>query len=114
MPTGTSPPVPASAAPAILVRGLHKRFGETVAVKSLDLQVQRGECGDADDRSGKIELEEAAEQGHTRPDVALWQRDGLNLLELFEKSVRHGGSVWARSQTVATRECSGGTRDRRN
>lgn len=29
---------------AIRVRGLHKRFGETVAVKSLDLEVRRGEC----------------------------------------------------------------------
>ena len=32
------------ASPAIRVRGLHKRFGETVAVKSLDLEVRRGEC----------------------------------------------------------------------
>ncbi|MFL5539556.1 MAG: ATP-binding cassette domain-containing protein [Longimicrobiaceae bacterium] len=30
--------------PAIRVRGLHKRFGETVAVKALDLEVRRGEC----------------------------------------------------------------------
>ena len=30
--------------PAIHVRGLHKRFGDTVAVKSLDLEVRRGEC----------------------------------------------------------------------
>jgi ABC-2 type transport system ATP-binding protein len=29
---------------AIRCRGLHKRFGETVAVRSLDLDVQRGEC----------------------------------------------------------------------
>jgi ABC-2 type transport system ATP-binding protein len=29
---------------AIRCRALHKRFGETVAVKSLDLEVQRGEC----------------------------------------------------------------------
>jgi len=29
---------------AIRCRGLHKRFGETVAVKSLDLDVRRGEC----------------------------------------------------------------------
>jgi ABC-2 type transport system ATP-binding protein len=26
------------------VRGLHKRFGDTVAVKALDLEVRRGEC----------------------------------------------------------------------
>ena len=30
--------------PAIRCRGLHKRFGETVAVRSLDLEVRRGEC----------------------------------------------------------------------
>ncbi|HEV2735437.1 MAG TPA: ABC transporter ATP-binding protein [Longimicrobiaceae bacterium] len=29
---------------AIRCRGLHKRFGDTVAVKSLDLEVFRGEC----------------------------------------------------------------------
>ena len=31
-------------APAIRCRGLHKRFGETVAVRALDLEVRRGEC----------------------------------------------------------------------
>jgi ABC-2 type transport system ATP-binding protein len=35
---------PNSEAPAIRCRALHKRFGETVAVKSLDLEVRRGEC----------------------------------------------------------------------
>jgi ABC-2 type transport system ATP-binding protein len=30
--------------PAISVRGLQKRFGDTVAVRHLDLQVRRGEC----------------------------------------------------------------------
>ncbi len=29
---------------AVVCRGLHKRFGDTVAVKSLDLEVRRGEC----------------------------------------------------------------------
>jgi ABC-2 type transport system ATP-binding protein len=29
---------------AIRCRGLHKRFGETVAVKALDLDVRQGEC----------------------------------------------------------------------
>lgn len=29
---------------AIRCRGLHKRFGDTVAVRSLDLEVRRGEC----------------------------------------------------------------------
>ncbi|HEX6746029.1 MAG TPA: ABC transporter ATP-binding protein [Longimicrobium sp.] len=42
MPTGTQSS--AVDTPAILVRGLHKRFGETVAVKALDLEVRRGEC----------------------------------------------------------------------
>jgi ABC-2 type transport system ATP-binding protein len=32
------------AGPAIRCRGLHKRFGETVAVRALDLEVRRGEC----------------------------------------------------------------------
>lgn len=30
--------------PAIRCRGLHKRFGDTIAVQSLDLDVARGEC----------------------------------------------------------------------
>ncbi|HET7460792.1 MAG TPA: ABC transporter ATP-binding protein [Longimicrobium sp.] len=38
------PPPPDATTPAIRCRGLHKRFGETVAVKSLDLEVRRGEC----------------------------------------------------------------------
>jgi ABC-2 type transport system ATP-binding protein len=33
-----------NAQPAIRCRGLHKRFGATVAVRSLDLEVRRGEC----------------------------------------------------------------------
>jgi ABC-2 type transport system ATP-binding protein len=36
--------VAADAAPAIRCRGLHKRFGETVALRSVDLEVRRGEC----------------------------------------------------------------------
>jgi ABC-2 type transport system ATP-binding protein len=31
-------------AAAIRCRGLHKRFGDTVAVKSVDLEIRRGEC----------------------------------------------------------------------
>ena len=42
MPTGTQSSAPET--PAIFVRGLHKRFGDTVAVKALDLEVRRGEC----------------------------------------------------------------------
>jgi ABC-2 type transport system ATP-binding protein len=30
--------------PALRCRGLHKRFGSTVAVRALDLEVRRGEC----------------------------------------------------------------------
>jgi ABC-2 type transport system ATP-binding protein len=30
--------------PAIRCRGLHKRFGETVALQSVDLEIRRGEC----------------------------------------------------------------------
>ncbi|MDB4951735.1 MAG: ABC-type multidrug transport system, ATPase component [Gemmatimonadetes bacterium] len=42
-PSPESPPAHGDA-PAIRCRGLHKRFGDTVAVKSLDLEVRRGEC----------------------------------------------------------------------
>jgi len=31
-------------APAIRCRGLHKRFGDLVALRSLDLEIRRGEC----------------------------------------------------------------------
>jgi ABC-2 type transport system ATP-binding protein len=34
----------ATPGPAIRCRGLHKRFGETVAVRALDLEVRQGEC----------------------------------------------------------------------
>jgi ABC-2 type transport system ATP-binding protein len=37
-------PAPADGGVAILCRGLHKRFGETIAVRSVDLEVRRGEC----------------------------------------------------------------------
>ena len=33
-----------AAAVALRCRGLHRRFGETVAIRSLDLEVRRGEC----------------------------------------------------------------------
>jgi ABC-2 type transport system ATP-binding protein len=39
------PDVPQSVdTPAIRCRALHKRFGQTVAVRSLDLEIRRGEC----------------------------------------------------------------------
>jgi ABC-2 type transport system ATP-binding protein len=44
VPTYPEPPPPDQPALAIRCRGLHKRFGETVAVKALDLDVRRGEC----------------------------------------------------------------------
>ena len=40
--------------------------------------------------AGEVELQEVPEQGLAGPDVALRQRCGLDLLKLFEKSVRHG------------------------
>ncbi|HEU0013026.1 MAG TPA: ABC transporter ATP-binding protein, partial [Longimicrobium sp.] len=44
-PIAPTPPDPAAAdAPALRCRGLHKRFGQTVAVRALDLEVRRGEC----------------------------------------------------------------------
>jgi ABC-2 type transport system ATP-binding protein len=42
--TASTDTVPADVAPAIRCRGLHKRFGETVALQSVDLEVRRGEC----------------------------------------------------------------------
>jgi ABC-2 type transport system ATP-binding protein len=44
VPTYPEPPPPDPSTLAIRCRGLHKRFGETVAVKALDLDVRRGEC----------------------------------------------------------------------
>jgi ABC-2 type transport system ATP-binding protein len=34
----------AARSPAIRCRGLHKRFGSTIAVRSVDLEIMRGEC----------------------------------------------------------------------
>ncbi len=36
--------MPSNPTPAIRCRALHKRFGATVAVRALDLEVRRGEC----------------------------------------------------------------------
>jgi ABC-2 type transport system ATP-binding protein len=41
---GTGARVEREEGPAIRCRGLHKRFGATIAVRSLDLEVRRGEC----------------------------------------------------------------------
>ena len=53
-------------------------------------QVERPERGDAHAGPGEVELQQPSEQGLARPDVALRQRYGLDLLKLFEKSVGHG------------------------
>ena len=53
-------------------------------------QVERAEGGYADGAAGEVELEEVPEQGLAGPYVAFRQRCGLDLLKLFEKSVRHG------------------------
>ena len=46
MTTSSPSPAPASAAagpaPALLIRGMTKRFGDTVAVQDADLRVERG------------------------------------------------------------------------
>ena len=69
-------------------RGLHDQRG--VDREEQPGQVQRREDRDARDGSREVELQEPSEQGRARPDVALRQREGLNLLQLFQKSVRHG------------------------
>jgi ABC-2 type transport system ATP-binding protein len=43
-PDGSAEVREAEAGPAILCRGLRKAFGETVAVRRLDLEIRRGEC----------------------------------------------------------------------
>ncbi|MER6446728.1 sugar ABC transporter ATP-binding protein [Streptomyces venezuelae] len=40
--TGASPPSPSGAAPLVRVRGLSKRFGGTLALDSVDLDIRRG------------------------------------------------------------------------
>lgn len=56
--------------PAIRCRGLYKRFGSTVAVRSLDLEVRRGECFGllGPNGAGKTTTIEILE-GLTRPDA---------------------------------------------
>ena len=74
----------AGAGPAIRCRGLHKRFGDTVAVKRLDLDVRRGECFGllGPNGAGKTTTIEILE-GLTAPDGGeveilgmRWEREG--------------------------------------
>jgi ABC-2 type transport system ATP-binding protein len=73
--------------PAIRCRGLHKRFGDTIAVKSLDLDVRRGECFGllGPNGAGKTTTIEILE-GLTNPDAGeveilglTWERDANEL-----------------------------------
>jgi ABC-2 type transport system ATP-binding protein len=77
------PPSPPGGTPAIRCRGLHKRFGEVVAVKALDLEVRRGECFGllGPNGAGKTTTVEILE-GLTAPDAGevevlgmRWERD---------------------------------------
>jgi ABC-2 type transport system ATP-binding protein len=76
-----------SPSPAIRCRGLHKRYGETVAVRSLDLEIQRGECYGllGPNGAGKTTTVEILE-GLTAPDAGeveilgmTWPRDALRI-----------------------------------
>ncbi len=76
-----------SAAPAIRCRGLHKRYGDTVAVRSLDLEIRRGECFGllGPNGAGKTTTVEILE-GLTPPDAGeveilglRWSRDAQAL-----------------------------------
>src|SRR5690349_24929413 len=80
---------PDNDAPAIRCRALHKRFGETVAVKSLDLEVRRGECFGllGPNGAGKTTTIEILEglQGADAGEVEIlgmrWDRDGQRIRE---------------------------------
>src|SRR5688572_25058271 len=76
-------------APAIRCRALHKRFGQTVAVRSLDLEVRRGECFGllGPNGAGKTTTIEVLE-GLQRPDGGeveilgmRWERDEAAIRE---------------------------------
>jgi len=73
--------------PAIRCRGLHKRYGETVAVRHLDLEISRGECYGllGPNGAGKTTTVEILE-GLTVPDAGdveilgmTWPRDSLRI-----------------------------------
>ncbi|HEU0054489.1 MAG TPA: ABC transporter ATP-binding protein [Longimicrobium sp.] len=81
--------LPRDGATAIRCRGLHKRFGELVAVKSLDLEVRRGECFGllGPNGAGKTTTIEILEglQGADAGEVEIlgmrWDRDGQRIRE---------------------------------
>lgn len=72
---------------AIRCRALHKRFGDTVAVKALDLEVRRGECfgllgPNGAGKTTTIEILEglqAADGGEVEVLGMTWRRDGDRL-----------------------------------
>ena len=68
------PPTPANDTPALLCRGLIKRYGAVVAVDGLDLEVRRGECFGllGPNGAGKTTTIEILE-GLNRPDAGLVQ-----------------------------------------
>jgi len=76
-------------APAIRCRALHKRFGETVAVRSLDLEVRRGECfgllgPNGAGKTTTIEILEGlqpADGGEVEILGMRWDRDGSAIRE---------------------------------
>ncbi|WP_437630644.1 ATP-binding cassette domain-containing protein [Sorangium sp. So ce854] len=96
-----------SASPALVCRGLVKRYGDVVAVNGLDLEVRRGECFGllGPNGAGKTTTVEILE-GLTRPDagdvevlgerwvgdgIALRQRLGIQLQETrFPDKLRVG------------------------
>ncbi|XXU43043.1 ABC transporter ATP-binding protein [Sorangium sp. So ce1014] len=76
-----------SASPALVCRGLVKRYGDVVAVNGLDLEVRRGECFGllGPNGAGKTTTVEILE-GLTRPDAGdvevlgeRWAGDGIAL-----------------------------------
>ncbi|WP_437644229.1 ATP-binding cassette domain-containing protein [Sorangium sp. So ce362] len=78
---------PVSGSPALVCRGLVKRYGDVVAVNGLDLEVRRGECFGllGPNGAGKTTTVEILE-GLTRPDAGevevlgeRWAGDGIAL-----------------------------------
>jgi len=73
--------------PAIRCRALHKRFGDTVAVRALDLEVRRGECfgllgPNGAGKTTTIEILEGlqeADGGEVEVLGLTWRRDGDRL-----------------------------------
>ncbi|XXT26728.1 ATP-binding cassette domain-containing protein [Sorangium sp. So ce448] len=98
-----------SASPALVCRGLVKRYGDVVAVNGLDLEVRRGECFGllGPNGAGKTTTVEILE-GLTRPDAGevevlgeRWVGDGIALrarlgIQLQETRFPSWRSRWTR------------------